>query len=219
MQDVNITSNINAKISKAVVWVSSIDGEAFTSNVFVGAGPPGAVGLLMDDGPTGTGVTGFWNMEMFHDVWVGMGPDAYGVKIVCSSLGGSSLVSNGGAVVDANTSNVVAMMTVDGGSQGSCQVILVNNPYFELCRDKSEIIYSSSAWRTSARTRCSSTEDQASLIAYTFLAMPRHLIRYILTGGMCTNVINNEVAGNIFNYTTNGAIKYDWERVGSQWIH
>lgn len=223
VENVNVTSNASATINKAVFWESSIDGEGYVSNSYIGDGPAGAISLLVDDKPTGTAVTGLWNNLTFNNVWVAMGADAYAVKVVCSSLGGINFVWTGGAVSDGTTSNAAGMMTFVGTGSNICSGFLLNGLYAEsktgqtgdflqLTDVTNFVAHAANFNGGPALTNCVSISGTAANLDQVHIDGRS-------TAGQCTNVVNNAVTGNLLTYTTNGAFKYDWSRAGSQPIN
>jgi hypothetical protein len=150
LANVNISASSSATINKAVVWESAIDGDGYTANVFIGPGPAGSTGLLVDDGVmtnaactasstpyrccTGSGTGScnqYWNELVFDDVWVGVGNDAYGVQTIGAGGGGGNFTWIGGAVVDG-TANTAAHFSFNGGSHGLIDGVTLIDPYIEV---------------------------------------------------------------------------------------
>jgi hypothetical protein len=124
IEDVSILPNSSATIGKAALWLSALDGDGFISNVYVGAGPSGSTGILVDDGQY-SGET--WNNLYFGDVWVGLGSDKYGVETTVAESGGSNFTWVGGAVVDGNSNTTAHFFFNGSGNYGTTLI----GPYIE----------------------------------------------------------------------------------------
>jgi hypothetical protein len=130
VENISIAPNPGMTLNKAVFWPSAIDGSGYISNVYVGAGPEGATGVLVDDAPIGSGFSGmYWNNINFINVVIGMRNDAIGLDVQCRSGGGANLTWVGGAIVDGGPPTL-SHINIDG-HKPYCGGILLENPYFE----------------------------------------------------------------------------------------
>ena len=219
IEGISITPNPNMRLNKAVFWLSAIDGDAYISNVYVGAGPNGATGVLVDDAPTGSGFYGiYWNNINFIDVWVGMRSgnafDAIGVDVHCTSGGGINLTWIGGAIVDGG-SPTRSHMNIDGHlSRANCVGVLLDDPYFESYRGESNtntdyidlngvdsvvghsLIFNGGPGLANCVNIKNTAVDQI------------HVDGRAMSGTRCTNVINNAI--NNYQDTTQGAFDYTY---------
>jgi hypothetical protein len=224
VENISIVPNpMMAGLEKAALWVSAIDGDAWVSNIYVGPGPIGSTGVLIDDAPTGSAYGRmYWNNLNFNDVWVGMGNEAYAVKVRCGATTGSSganLTWTGGAMVDGTNGANVAEFSADGGISGACIGVLLQNIYFESKTGQAgdyielkgvssfvahSLIFNGGPPLTNCISISGAPSDQI------------HADGRAMSGPRCTSVIHNTATSPPYIDAVPGAFNYDWSMTGSQ---
>jgi hypothetical protein len=212
-----------AGLRKAALWVSAIDGDAWVSNIYISPGPAGSTGILIDDAPTGSHYQHmYWNNLNFFDVWVGMGDDAYAVRVNCGLTAGSSganLTWIGGAIVDGTNRANIAEFSANGGSSGACIGLFLQNTYFESktgqAGDYIELYGVSTFIGHSLIFNGGPLLANCILIAGT-PADQVHADGRAMGSQRCTNVIKNTASTPVYTDKIPGAFNYDWAMTGSQ---
>jgi len=217
LEGMSIAPSTSMTLNKAVVWESAIDGDGYVVNNYIGPGPNSSIGVLVDDAPSGSGFTGFlWNNLYFAANELSVGGDAYGMKVLCSSGGGTALQIIGGSIVDGG-STTTAHLRIDGnGASPNCFGEQLAGVYFEgktgestsadfiqlnqtLAFTGHSIIWNGGPGLTNCINITGSSTDQLHIDGRE-------------TGGVCTHLINNGVTS--YTYNTSGPVKYDYYGAG-----
>lgn len=200
-----IAPNPNNTILQAAVWESGIDGQGYSQNDYVSAGPTGSTGWLVDHAGTV-----FWNNLVFNNIWIGMGSEAIGFEATAGTSGsGGQMVWTGGAVVDGNA-NATAHVDLEGNSGGAFYSATFNGgPYIETDSGESTdsgfllngienvtvqgIPFDGSATMANCIDITGTSPGQVEASGYALV-------------DICTTIINNTVSG--YTTTTPGNFKY-----------
>jgi hypothetical protein len=224
VENITITPNPGmAGLNKAALWVSAVDGDAWISNIYVGPGPTGSTGVLVDDAPTGSAYRRmYWNNLNFNDVWVGMGNDAYAVKVRCGATrasAGANLTWTGGALVDGRSAANVAEFSANGGRSGNCIGVLLQDVYFESDTGQAGDYMDLNGVLSFVGHSLifNGGPPLANCISISGVAGDQIHVDGRATSGMrCTNVIYNTASSPTYIDKIQGAFNYEWAKTGSQ---
>lgn len=217
IENVFIEPNRSSTISKAPLYLSSVDGFAYISNLTLSGPPNSTPGVLIDDGAS---PGDFFNAIYFNNLNAACS-GATGTKLVSivhnGGTSGSNVTFSGGSMVDCGYTNAgsnSALLNVNGGTSGVIDTINVFGTYFEsFCAD------TPSCSTPTGNLITLNNVNNVTISGVKFNGGPQVLncIRaqgslmgqVVATGraasGVCTNVINNT---NGFVQTMAGDFEY-----------